>query len=131
MAEGLKYVLTTTGEAGPYLLLWASAILSSMTDNIPLSAVLAKAIASPDLAAVLEESGGSLWWSIIIGANLGGNISPIGSASTVVAFTIFRKEKIPITFMEFVKIGGIFAVGQLLLGTIYIWMLTVLEVPLV
>lgn len=35
------------------------------------------------------------WWAVIFGANLGGNIIPIGSASTLVAFTIIHKIKLP------------------------------------
>ena len=103
-------------------ILWASAIASAVTDNIPLAAMLAKIFKG--MPAVQQGGADSpLWWSIILGANLGGNISPIGSASTVVAVTIMAKENIKLTFIQFVSIGGIFAVGQLALASVYLWII--------
>ena len=63
-------------------LLWCSSIFSSVTDNIPLSAMLAKIFCATEPRT---PSDSPLWWAIIFGCNLGGNMSPIGSASTVVA----------------------------------------------
>ena len=83
---------------GTGLLLIASAIASSVTDNIPLSAMLAKI-----LAANGTPGDSPLWWSVVFGANLGGNLTPIGSASTLVAVTIMHKHKLGLSFMGFVK----------------------------
>ena len=44
----------------------------------------------------------SFWWSVIFGSNLGGNITPIGSASTVVAVTMTHKYQIKMSFAGFV-----------------------------
>ena len=60
------------------------------------------------------------WWCIIFGANLGGNLTPIGSASTVVAMTIIQRQKLNLTFIGFVKVSAPFAVVQIILATIYI-----------
>jgi len=62
----------------------------------------------------------ALWWCVIFGANLGGNITPIGSASTVVAVTIIHKNKIKLSFMQFVKQAVPFAFVQLLVASGYI-----------
>ena len=53
------------------------------------------------------------------GANLGGNITPIGSASTVVAMTIIHRQKIPLTFTGFVLIASPFALVQIILAIGY------------
>jgi Na+/H+ antiporter NhaD/arsenite permease-like protein len=101
--------------AGPAALLVASAAASSVTDNIPLAAMLAKILGGMNLA---PDS--PFWWAVIFGANLGGNITPIGSASTLVAVTIIHKNKLPMSFMTFVKLAVPFAAAQLVLAVIYV-----------
>ena len=110
-----------TASAGSIGLMWLTAIFSSVTDNIPLSAMLAKIFgATPEAAAALPRD---LWWAVVFGANLGGNITPIGSASTVVAVTIMKKNQIPVSFVEFVKVGAVFAFVQLVLASGYLLVL--------
>ena len=96
-------------------LLLGSAAFSSVTDNIPLSAMLASIL--HDLNA--PDSSG-LWWSVIFGANLGGNLTPIGSASTLVAVTIMHKHGLHMTFAKFVKMAFLFAVVQIVLAIGYV-----------
>lgn len=110
-----------TLRAGSVGLMWLTAIFSSMTDNIPLSAMLAKIFGpTPEAAAAIPRV---QWWAVVFGANLGGNITPIGSASTIVAVTIMKKNGLKVTFMEFVKIGVVFALVQLVLASGYLLIL--------
>ncbi len=77
-------------------MLWSSAAASSVTDNIPLAVMLAKTIepmAIDPSGVANPEFQQSYWWAIIYGANLGGNITPIGSASTVVAVTVNGQKR--------------------------------------
>ena len=85
------------------------------TDNIPLAAMLAKILGGLELA-----SDSPFWWAVIFGANLGGNITPIGSASTLVAVTIIHKNKLPMSFAAFVKVAIPFAALQLALAAGYV-----------
>ncbi len=57
---------------------------------------------------------------MIFGANPGGNLTPIGSASTLVAVTIIHKNKLPLSFAAFVKAAFPFAVVQLALAAGYV-----------
>lgn len=100
---------------GTAAILVASAVFSSVTDNIPLAAMLAKILSSMNTPT---ES--PFWWSVVFGANLGGNITPIGSASTLVAVTIIHKHKIAMSFAGFVKAALPFALVQIVLATIYV-----------
>ncbi len=113
---GLAPILELGDRVGPGVLLVASAAASSGTDNIPLAAMLAKILSGLDLAA-----DSSYWWAVIFGANLGGNITPIGSASTLVAVTIIHKSKIQLSFADFVKLAFPYAVMQLGIAVIYLW----------
>jgi Na+/H+ antiporter NhaD/arsenite permease-like protein len=96
-------------------LLVASAVFSSVTDNIPLAAMLAKI-----LSAAGTPGDSPLWWSVVFGANLGGNITPIGSASTLVAVTFIHKYKLPLSFAGFVGKALPYAVLQIGLAAIYV-----------
>ena len=114
---GIEQLINLGETAGLASLLWASALASSVTDNIPLAAVLAKILAARSPAT---PSDSALWWSVIFGANLGGNITPIGSASTVVAVTVMQRNKLGMSFGRFVKTAVPFAALQLALGTAYV-----------
>jgi Na+/H+ antiporter NhaD/arsenite permease-like protein len=57
---------------------------------------------------------------VILGSNLGGNITPIGSASTVVAMTIIAREKLPLNFVGFVLVAVPFALMQIALAIVYV-----------
>lgn len=118
---GLVVKLMELGDVvGPIALLWASAAASSVTDNIPLAAMLAKTMHS------LPEFSQSFWWSVIYGANLGGNITPIGSASTVVAVTVIQKNGLKLSFVQFITKAIPFALMQLLLASGYIYLIGLL-----
>ena len=106
------------GEGDIISLLLASSVFSSVTDNIPLSAMLAKILAGQGIAG-----DSSLWWSVIFGANLGGNITPIGSASTLVAVTIIHKHGLRLSFGDFVKKALPFALMQIGLAVGYLLLL--------
>ena len=97
------------------VLLISAAVASSVTDNIPLAAMLAQILNN------LNTSGESpFWWCVILGANLGGNITPIGSASTVVAATIIARQQIKMGFMDFVKLAVPFAAVQIVIAVVYV-----------
>ncbi|MEO1437583.1 MAG: SLC13 family permease [Bacteroidota bacterium] len=115
---GVVVSLMDLGEtSGPLALLWSSAAASSVTDNIPLAAMLAKTMGQ------LPEFAERFWWAVIYGANLGGNITPIGSASTVVAVTIIAKNNLQLGFIGFIKKAIPFAIIQLVLASLYLLLL--------
>ena len=111
----IKPILALGDLAGPAALMVAAAVASSVTDNIPLAAMLAKILGGMNLPA-----DSPFWWSVIFGANLGGNITPIGSASTLVAVTIIHKYKLVLSFVDFVKAAVPFALIQLVLAALYV-----------
>ncbi len=108
-------ILNLGDTVGPGVLLVASAAASSVTDNIPLAAMLAKILSGLDLSA-----DSPYWWAVVFGANLGGNITPIGSASTLVAVTIIHKSGIKLSFADFVKRAAPYAAVQLGIAVAYL-----------
>jgi len=116
IGKGLSVIIGDVENAlGTGALLVSAAGFSSVTDNIPLAAMLSKILVSTG------TSGDSpLWWAVIFGANLGGNLTPIGSASTLVAVTIIHKYKLPMTFGGFVVKALPFALIQIALAAAYV-----------
>ena len=82
-------------------LMWLSGIISSIVDNIPLSTSLAPI----NKTMVTDSSLKLLWWGLVIGANLGGNMTPIGSPSNVITIGISEQEGYPISFNMFLQLG--------------------------
>ncbi len=107
---------------GIIALQWINAVASALLDNIPVASVMTSV-----LDTLLEDypalKFNPLLVSVVIGTNLGGNITQIGSASTVQSVSILNRldnPKFRVTFLEFLKYGGITAVLQLLIGSFYI-----------
>ena len=119
IGDALAILISLPGMAATAAVTWSAAIASSVTDNIPLAVVLAKILS---LQATPPDS--SLWWAVIFGANLGGNITPIGSASTVVAMTVIKRQKVELSFLGFVKMALPFAIVQLIMATLYLGLLS-------
>lgn len=117
LGEGIQVILGWGAELGAAGLLFSAAAASAVTDNVPLAAVLAKI-----LARLGTASDSKLWWAVIFGANLGGNLTPIGSASTVVAVTVMTKHELKVSFLQFVRTAAPFAGVQLVLAALYVWL---------
>jgi len=115
MGSGIAKVLELNSSVASGVLLTSSAIASSVTDNIPLAAVLAQILGSLD-----TDPTSPFWWCVVFGANLGGNLTPIGSASTVVAMTIIHRHKLEFSFLDFVKTAAPFAAVQIVLAVLYV-----------
>ena len=115
LGQGLSWMIGLGEVTGTGVLLAATAGFSSVTDNIPLAAMMAKILGS-----LGTPTDSALWWSVVFGANLGGNITPIGSASTLVAVTIIHKHKLELSFAGFVVKAAPYAVVQLILATAYV-----------
>ena len=116
IGKGITFIIgTEESQYGTAMLLAVSAAISSVTDNIPLSAMLAKILQANGTAA-----DSPLWWSVIFGSNLGGNLTPIGSASTLVAVTIMHKYKLPMSFLGFIKKALPFAAVHIALAIVYV-----------
>ncbi len=117
IGKGINIIIGDGGSVGQMTLLLSSSVFSSVTDNIPLAAMLAKILAA---AGTPTESG--LWWALIFGANLGGNLTPIGSASTLVAVTIIHKYKLKLSFAGFVRAAIPFAICHIALAVLYVFL---------
>ena len=118
IGEGLAGIIGLGDTVGAGAILATSAVASSVTDNIPLAAMLAQILGETE--GIAGNPGSPFWWSVIFGANLGGNLTPIGSASTLVAVTIMHKHGVGVSFARFVVLAFPYAVMHIALAVAYV-----------
>ncbi|TWT78172.1 Arsenical pump membrane protein [Posidoniimonas polymericola] len=88
-----------------------SAVASAIVDNIPVAATLIPVVEQIGDGGVAVEP---LWWGTILGCNLGGNGTPIGSISCVIALYTLKKEvHETVSWGEFIRLGGTILVLQI------------------
>ena len=99
-------------------LLWFSALASAIIDNIPYTAT-----AIPVVQRLVEGglSAEPLWWSLALGACLGGNLTIVGASANVVVANRAARAGHPIRFVEFFRYGAIVVVASLVISTAYVW----------
>jgi Na+/H+ antiporter NhaD/arsenite permease-like protein len=103
------------------LLLWASAGLSAIIDNIPYVATLSPIVA--DLVhANGTPQGNVLWWALALGADLGGNATAIGASANVVMLGLAERAGKRISFWEFTKYGLIVTVITIAISVPYLYL---------
>lgn len=112
--------------------LWGSAILSAVVDNIPYVAAMNPLIIDlarslhPEVtdyvALVHQPDIIPLWWALALGACLGGNGTIIGASANVVIVDIARKSGYRITFWQFLKFGFPVMIGSVALSACYLWL---------
>ena len=123
MIEAIATALTDlTGGAlagGAIVILWLSAVLSGVVDNIPYTATML-----PVVEQMSEPHGGSqaLWWALAAGADMGGNLTIIGASANVILASMSEREGHPIGFWTFMKYAGPVTLGSILISTAYIWL---------
>mgnify|MGYP003968982331 FL=1 len=100
------------------LLIWFSGISSGIVDNIPYTATMIPLVESMGLVMPVEV----LWWSLALGACLGGNFTLVGAAANVVVASLAEKSGHKIGFWTFFKYGASTTVVSLALGSAYIWL---------
>lgn len=122
IAQLADALVHATGDSVPVammLLLWGSAVLSAIVDNIPFVATMAPIVSELTASGPFVGKDG-LWWALVLGADLGGNATAIGASANVVVAGIAKREGHPISFWEFTRYGAVVAVVTLLIATPYL-----------
>jgi Na+/H+ antiporter NhaD/arsenite permease-like protein len=105
------------------IIIWLSAFASAFVDNIPFTATMIPLIhmlnANPVIATYFSGLPISpLWWALSLGANLGGNGTLIGSSAGIIAAGLSEKHGYLLTFNQFLKVGFIFMILTVGIGTL-------------
>ncbi len=101
------------------IVVWGSVIISAFVDNIPYVATML-----PVLTAVTTTLGIEpylLYFGLLSGATLGGNITPIGASANITAVGMLRKEGYQVSFAQFMRIGVPYTLVAVMTGYLYFW----------
>ena len=102
-----------------FLILWVSAIASAFIDNIPFVATMIPLIKS--MAAIGNFDATSLWWTLSLGACLGGNGTVIGASANVVVSSLAAAHGRPISFGYYFKVCFPLMLVSIVISNIYIY----------
>ena len=106
-------------EATAVLILWMSAFASAFIDNIPFVATLIPLI--QDMGSMGLTNLDPLWWSLALGACLGGNGTLIGASANVVVASMSAQRGRPISFIGFMKVALPIMTFTIAIANIYIY----------
>lgn len=102
------------------LILWFAGISSAFVDNIPMVAAMIPLL--KDIGMLSGIPMDPLWWSLALGACLGGNGTLIGASANVVVAGIAERNGVPITFWGFTKVGFPLMIVSLIISTAYVYL---------
>lgn len=102
------------------LVLWLSAIASSFVDNIPFVATMIPLIQAMETMSSMPVE--PLWWTLALGACLGGNGTLVGAAANVIVAGIAERYGNPIRFIDFLKIGFPIMLLTILMAMVYLYL---------
>ena len=101
------------------LIVFASVLLSAFIDNIPYVAAMLPVVQG--IAANLGVDPVVLYFGLLTGATLGGNLTPFGASANVAGIGILRKEGCEVRNHDFFRIGLPFTFTAVLIGYLFIW----------
>ena len=119
IADGLAGATAGRLDVATIGLLWFSALASAVVDNIPYTAT-----AIPVVQRLIESGlqADPLWWSLALGACLGGNLTIVGASANIVVANLAARDGHPITFLQFLRYGSVVVLVSLVISTAYLWL---------
>ncbi|MDI3500351.1 MAG: hypothetical protein PWP22_122 [Thermoanaerobacter sp.] len=103
------------------IIVWFSVFISAFIDNIPYTATML-----PVVSKIAQEMGIQpylLYFGLLVGATLGGNITPIGASANITGLGILRKEGYEVKAKDFMKLSIPFTLTAVITGYILTWII--------
>jgi Na+/H+ antiporter NhaD/arsenite permease-like protein len=122
MEDAAELILKVSGK-NPFsvymLIVWVSVFLSAFIDNVPFLVAMLPVVKS--ITVNMGTSPSLLYFGLLIGASVGGNITPIGASANIVSVGILKKQGYSMRFMEFVRIGLPFTIVSVIASSMFTW----------
>ena len=109
------------------VIVWMSVLLSAFIDNIPYTATMLPVVAV--ISQQLSAAGGLtvhpnlFYFGLLVGATLGGNLTPIGASANIAGIGILRKEGYEVSSGTFMKYGVPFTLAAVVTGYLLVWLI--------
>ena len=127
----ISQALSHVGGGSPFLtytiVVWASVLFSAFIDNIPYTATMLPVVAV--VTERLSAAGGLtvepnlMYFGLLVGATLGGNLTPIGASANIAGIGILRKEGYSVSSGTFMKFGVPFTLAAVISGYLLVWLI--------
>lgn len=125
LLDAVASVFASFGEGNPFLLfsliVWGSVLISAFVDNIPYVAAMLPVVSS--LAVQLQIDPTLLYFGLLSGSTLGGNLTPIGASANITAIGLLRKRGYTVSNTDFFKIGIPFTLSAVTSAYVLLWIL--------
>ena len=120
LAAFLARLVGTNVAAGFIVIIAVSVLLSGFVDNVPYIIVMLPVAAQ--LAAGMGLRQELYMFGLLIGSCIGGNLTPFGASTNVVAVGILKKRGTEISFSDWVKVSGPFTVLTTAAASLFVWL---------
>lgn len=102
------------------MIVWASVLLSAFIDNIPYVATMLPVVTS--LAASMAVNPTVLYFGLLIGATLGGNLTPIGASANIAGIGILRKNGYEVSNKTFMSVSVPYTLSAVTAAYVLVWL---------
>ena len=123
VVDAIANLFTKIGGGNVFLIytiiVWASVIISAFIDNIPYVATMLPV--TQGIAAAMGIDPTILFFGLLSGATLGGNLTPVGASANIAGIGILRKEGYEVKNSDFFRIGIPFTLAAIIPAYIYLW----------
>lgn len=120
----LSGIISSLGKGNLFLLytviVWGSVVISAFIDNIPYVATMLPVIRAVSASLGMEPY--LLYFGLLTGATLGGNLTPVGASANIAATGMLKKEGCSVSFQDFMKIGVPFTLVAVTVGYLFLWL---------
>ncbi|MGB4250633.1 MAG: SLC13 family permease, partial [Limnochordia bacterium] len=123
--ERFAAFIARTGQGNVFLvytlIVWMSVLISAFVDNIPYVATMLPVMGS--VASIMAVEPNLLYFGLLCGATLGGNLTPIGASANITGIGLLRREGYEVSAGQFMRLGVPFTLAAVTVGYILIWLL--------
>src|ERR1700684_4255631 len=104
------------------LILGVSFLFSGFVNNVPYAATMTPIVGQ--FVTTIHGHAGSdvLWWALILGTGLGGNLTAVGASANVVVVGIAQRSGSPVSFWDFTKRGAVVTAISFVISLGYLWL---------
>jgi Na+/H+ antiporter NhaD/arsenite permease-like protein len=124
MEDAARLILNASGNdpfAVYLMIVWISVFLSAFIDNVPFLVAMLPVVQI--VTGKLGVPPHAMYFGLLLGASIGGNITPVGASANIVAMGILKKRGYKVKFMEFVRIGFPFTVASVTVSSLFVWLM--------
>jgi Na+/H+ antiporter NhaD/arsenite permease-like protein len=104
------------------LILGVSFVFSGFVNNVPYAATMTPIVGEFVESIHGHANSGVLWWALILGTVLGGNLTAVGASANIVVVGIAQRAGNPLSFWDFTRRGAVVVAVSLVISTAYLWL---------